>query len=666
LLPAALEKPVPREMLPTKTAEAEAPRPPDLERALRESQDKFAQAFHASADAVAIADFPSGVITEVNDAYCRLFGLTREEALGHSGGELGSWADRGDRERFVELLKREGAVREMEVGKLRRSGERLVCRITSYRVELGGRTCMLTRIRDITEQRAAEAALRESEERFSKAFRAVPDTIAITTLAEGRFLDVNAAYSRTLGWTREETLGRTSAELKVWADPADRDRVVTRLRAGQIVHNEPVVFRGKDGVFHNCLYFGEVTEIAGMPCLISILRDITDQQRLEEQLRQAQKMESIGMLAGGVAHDFNNMLTVIQGNVSLVLEDKRLPPPLAEMLRQVHDASEFAATLTRQLLVFSRRQVLQPGRLALGPAVQRVVKLLRRTLGEHIVLKVETGAGLPDVHADAGMAEQVVLNLAVNARDAMPAGGDLLIRLVALETDAAYLRRVPQAKPGRFVGLSVSDSGMGIPADVLPRIFDPFFTTKAEERGTGLGLATVYSIAQQHGGWIEVQSQQGRGSEFCVWFPVEPEQPAAPPSPTPAAPAGAGHETLLLVEDKDEVRTVLEALFSRRGYRILSASHGPEAIELWQKHRDDIALLFTDIVMPGGLNGRELAERLRADRPALKVIYCSGYDANILGSDALVVPGTRFLAKPFDMAKTVRLVRELLDQAPAT
>ncbi len=525
-------------MPPAKTVEADLRRHPDLERALRESQDKFAQAFQASADAVAIADFPSGNITEVNDAYCRLFGHTREEAMGHSGGELGSWADNSDRERFVDLLKREGAVREMEVGKLRRSGERLVCRITSYRVELGGRTCMLTRIRDITEQRVAEAALRESEEKFSKAFRAVPDTIAITTLAEGRFLDVNAAYTRTLGWTREETIGRTSAELKVWADLGDRDRVVTRLRAGLTVHNEPVVFRGKDGVFHNCLYFGEVTEIAGVPCLISILRDITEHQRLEEQLRQAQKMESIGMLAGGVAHDFNNMLTVIQGNVSLVLEDKRLTPALADMLRQVHDASEFAATLTRQLLVFSRRQVLQPGRVALGPAVQRVAKLLRRTLGEHILLKVEAGTGMPDAHADAGMVEQVVLNLAVNARDAMPAGGELLIRVVTVETDAAYLRRVPQAKLGRFVGLSVRDSGVGISAKVLPRIFDPFFTTKAEDRGTGLGLATVYSIAQQHGGWIEVQSQQGRGSEFCVWFPAEPEAPAAPATVAPAAPAG--------------------------------------------------------------------------------------------------------------------------------
>jgi PAS domain S-box-containing protein len=649
----------------SKTAKPDPLPPPDLASALRESEAKFAQAFHLSADAVAIADFPSGVITEVNDAYCRLFGYTREEAIGRSGGELGSWADTTDRARFLELLNREGAVHEMEVVKLQRTGQRLVCRITSNRVELSGRTCMLTRIRDITEQRMAEAALRESEEKFSKAFRAFPDAIAVTTLTDGRILDLNAAYTRTLGWTREEAVGRLVGDLRAWADLADRERIVARLRAGEMVHNLPIVFRAKDGTFRNCLYYGEMTDIAGQNCLISILRDITEQQRLEEQLRHAQKMESIGLLAGGVAHDFNNMLTVIQGNVSLVLEDQRLAPGLVEMLRQVHDAAEFASTLTRQLLVFSRRQVLQPGRVALGPAVQRVVKLLRRTLGEHIILKVDPGAGMPDAHADAGMVEQVVLNLAVNARDAMPAGGELMIKVVTLETDAAYLRRVPQAKLGRFVGLSVGDTGIGISAKVLPRIFDPFFTTKAEDRGTGLGLATVYSIAQQHNGWVEVKSEQGRGSEFSVWFPPEISEPAAATiSPVLSAP-GAGHETILLVEDKDEVRTVLEALFVRRGYRILAAPDAPAAIELWQQHKDQVSLLFTDIVMPGGINGRELAERLRADRPALKVIYCSGYDANILGGDALNVPGTRFLAKPFDMRQTVRLVRELLDQAPA-
>jgi PAS domain S-box-containing protein len=632
-----------------------------VELALRESQDKFAHAFHGSIDAVAIADFPSGSMTEVNDAYCRLFGYAREETIGRSGSELGLWAEPRDRAKFIDALAREGAVWEMEAVKLTKDGKRLVCRITSSRLKLGERAVIVTRIRDITEQRAAEAALRESEEKFSKAFRALPDGIGITKLDDGRIVDINPAYTRTFGWTREEAIGRTTLDLNIWVNPSERTRLVERLRAGEVVHNVPFVFRDKGGSLHSCIYFAEVTEIAGHACLISIIRDNTEQQHLEDKLRQAQKMESIGLLAGGVAHDFNNILTVIQGNVSLAL-DGSPPPAIADMLRQVQNAAEFAATLTRQLLVFSRRQVLQPGRVSLGDAISRVVKLLRRTLGDHIALHVELGPSVPDVTADVGMVEQVVLNLAVNARDAMPNGGELVITTLTLDADADYVLRVPQARIGRFAGFRVRDTGMGISPEVISRIFDPFFTTKTDGQGTGLGLTTVYTIAQQHGGWIEVESEVGRGSQFAVWFPPHVAE-RSPLATQPLAPAARkGTETVLLVEDKEEVRAVLKGLFVRNGYQILLAANGTEALGLWEEHRDKIALLFTDIVMPGGLNGRELAERLRRDRPDLKVVYCSGYDANVLGSDAMKAAGTRFLAKPFGVAQTVHLVRELLDE----
>jgi CheY-like chemotaxis protein len=247
----------------------------------------------------------------------------------------------------------------------------------------------------------------------------------------------------------------------------------------------------------------------------------------------------------------------------------------------------------------------------------------------------------------------------------MPSGGELSITTVLVEPDADYLRRVPQARPGRFVGLRVRDTGVGIPADVLPRIFDPFYTTKAEDKGTGLGLATVYGIAQQHNSWIEVASEVGRGTEFTVWFPQLLGRPGAALSPAAPVASPSGHETLLLVEDKDEVRAVVQGLLARKGYRVLAATDGPDALRLWAQHRDEIALLFTDVVMPGGINGRELAERLRTDRPSFKVVYCSGYDANILGGDTLAAPGTRFLAKPFDVAQAVRLVREMLDHPVA-
>jgi PAS domain S-box-containing protein len=623
----------------------------------------FYKAFHASADPVAIADFPSGRMTEVNDAYLRLFGYTREEAIGRSGGELGLWADEGDRKRFIETLDHKGAVEEMEVVKRKRGGQRVICRIAANRVDLGDRVAIVTRIRDITEQRMAEAALRESEERFLKAFRAMPDAILITTLEEGRIIDVNGSFTRIFGWSQEESVGRTTLQLGFWITSGDRTRIVGRLRDGKPAHGERIAVRDKSGETHQCVYFGEKTEIAGQPYAISIIRDVTDQQRLEEQLRQAQKMESIGLLAGGVAHDFNNVLTVIQGNVSLVLDDPRLPGDLTEMLRQVLQASEFAAGLTRQLLVFGRRQVLQPDRLAPAQVVHRVAGLLRRTLGDHIVLRTDIPPKLPEALADSGMVEQVLINLAINARDAMPKGGELLIAAEARETGPEYLRQVPQAKVGRFIGLRVRDTGIGIPAGNLPRIFDPFFSTKTEGRGTGLGLATVYSIAQQHGGWIEVDSQVGRGTEFSVWLPVAagPPTPAPAAAPMPAAASG-GRETLLVVEDREEVRVMVRNVFDRQGYRTLLAESGPTALDLWARHRDEIALLFTDIVMPGGVNGRELADRLRSERPELKVIYCSGFDANVLGPDALTRPGTHFLAKPFNIAQMARLVRDMLDE----
>jgi CheY-like chemotaxis protein len=279
-------------------------------------------------------------------------------------------------------------------------------------------------------------------------------------------------------------------------------------------------------------------------------------------------------------------------------------------------------------------------------------------LGEQIVLRVETDPSVADATADVGMVEQVLFNLALNARDAMPEGGELVITTLTLEADAEYLRRVPQAKLGRFVGFRVTDTGVGMSADVRSRIFDPFFTTKPDSQGTGLGLATVYTIVQQHGGWIEVSSEIGRGTQFAVWFPQRPSKAV----PARVSVAGKGSESLLVVEDKEEVRGVLQSVFARNGYRILLAGNGPEALKLWDEHQREIALLFTDVVMPGGMNGRELAERLRADRPGLKVVYCSGYDANILGADALAKPGTSFLAKPFNLAQAVRQVRGLLDQ----
>jgi CheY-like chemotaxis protein len=268
---------------------------------------------------------------------------------------------------------------------------------------------------------------------------------------------------------------------------------------------------------------------------------------------------------------------------------------------------------------------------------------------------------LPEINADGGMLEQVLLNLVVNARDAMPRGGRVTITTEVLFADDAYVRRVPQARPGRFVGLRVRDTGEGIAPEILPRIFDPFFTTKQEGKGTGLGLATAYGIVEQHAGWIEVESQLGQGAQFTAWFPAL-ASPAAPPTRATTPPMGArGGETVLVVEDKEAVRAIIQTVLVRFGYKVVVAANGEEALAQWEGHRDQVGLLFTDVVMPGSLTGKDLADRLRAAQPGLKVIFCSGYDAEILDPAALKSPGTRFLAKPFDVGNLAKVVRELLD-----
>ncbi len=632
------------------------------EAALRESEERFSKAFYASPDPYIIADFHTSAMLDVNDAYCRLFGVTRREAIGKRNSDLGLWENLAQRDLFVERLQRDGVVLEMEQHRRNRAGGTVICRVTAFRVDIGNRACTLYRIRDITRERLSEQALRESEEKFSKAFHATPDSMSINLLDDGRFLEVNDAFTRIHGWTREEAIGRSSVELGLWADPADRVRIVARLRSGGTVVNAAVMMRDKAGATHECLFSAEMIDLSSRACLFCLVRDVTEQRRLEDRLRQAQKMESIGQLAGGIAHDFNNILTVIQGHTSFLLDDGALPPAARDSVREIQQGASLAANLTRQLLLFSRRQVLQRGRLSANAVVGRTRELLHRVITENVQLEARLAPDLPDILADSSMVEQVLLNLAVNAQDAMPRGGRITLATHRLDAGADYLRRVPQAREGRFVGIAVSDTGEGIPPEILPRIFDPFFTTKEEGKGTGLGLATVYGIMEQHGGWVEVESQPGQGARFTVYFPVADKGGSAAPLPAPAAPADPrGHETILVVEDKAEVRSVLHSVLKRYGYQVVLAGDGAEALACWREHRARIALLFTDVIMPGSLTGRDLAEQLRADRPDLKVVFCSGYDADVLDAAALQAKGTRFITKPFDVARLVEVVRDLLD-----
>ncbi|MEW6304586.1 MAG: ATP-binding protein [Verrucomicrobiota bacterium] len=382
---------------------------------------------------------------------------------------------------------------------------------------------------------------------------------------------------------------------------------------------------------------------------------------LQEQLRQAQKMESVGRLAGGVAHDFNNLLTVIEGHAEL-LALARLAPADASAVAEIDAAAKRAAKLTQQLLMFSRRQVIKPRPLDMNEVVQNISKMLCRILGEDISVNLNYTGDLPRIEADQGMMEQVILNLAINARDAMPKGGHLTIHTGAATVDQAYARRNPEARPGRFVCLSVTDTGCGIAPEHLPHIFEPFFTTKEVGKGTGLGLATVYGIAKQHHGWVEVASQVNKGTTFRVFLPAL-AQAAIEVASEPRATVRGGSESILLVEDEPALRGLVRQTLERLGYRVFDASNGQEARNLWTARKAEIQLLVTDLIMPGGLNGSELAEELVADKPDLKVLYMSGYSSDVLGKDYVLEEDTNFLQKPFQPHGLAQAVRGCLDGA---
>ncbi len=508
------------------------------------------------------------------------------------------------------------------------------------------------------ERKRAEDALRQSEERFSTAFRASPVGIAITTLSEGRFLDANDAMLTMLGYGRDDLLGRTGAELGIWSDPADETRLRDEIRSGRNVRDLELLLRGKRGDLRCVLTSAEPIALAGERHLLLLLHDITQRKRLEDQFRQAQKMEAVGRLAGGVAHDFNNLLTVILSYGDLLRAD--LPPNTSwgQDLDEIRKAAEGAASLTRQLLAFSRRQVLQLQVLDLNEVVANTERLLRRLIGEDIDLVAILAPGLARVRADPGQLEQVIMNLGVNARDAMPSGGQLTIETenVVIEPETIG---PPRAEPGPYALLAVSDTGVGMDSETQAHIFEPFFTTKEAGKGTGLGLATVSGIVQQSGGFIWVYSELGRGTSFKIYLPAV-EAPAARVMPERASTETLrGSETVLLVEDLSAVRAVTREVLERYGYNVLTAADGEAALEVAAEHAGQIDLLLTDVVV-SQLSGRDVADRLVAKRPELKVLYMSGYTDDAIVRHGVLQAGIAYLQKPFAPDALVRKVREAL------
>ena len=491
---------------------------------------------------------------------------------------------------------------------------------------------------------------RSSKDRESKLwllFDEHPNPMLIIDPENGKILEANAAAVALYGYSREEFRDIAWESLRVHDDlprGLTTDSVRHRTRGGGVIEVEPSTRQ---------------IEFGGEPAQLTVLNDVTIRRHLEEQLRQAQKMEAVGMLAGGVAHDFNNLLTIITGYSQLILNSLHSEDPNHHSAEQIMKAGERAAALTRQLLAFSRRQVLQPRVLDLNRLVTGLSMMLQRLIGEDIDLRLELGADLGRVSADPSQIEQVLMNLVVNARDAMPRGGTLTVETANVSLDSAYVGRHMAAKAGPHVMVAVSDNGAGMDEGTQARLFEPFFTTKGVGRGTGLGLSTVFGIVKQSGGSVDVYSELGRGSSFKVYLP-RIDQPVALETESPKKEHRPGTETILLAEDDDMVRNLVRETLERNGYKILDSAGPVEARRIAESHRGTIHLLITDVVMPK-ISGRELAGQILQNRPELKVLYMSGYTDSAIVNSGILKKEVSFLQKPFTPATLIDKVREVLE-----
>ena len=529
---------------------------------------------------------------------------------------------------------------------------------------------MIGTIQDITERKRTDVALRESEERLRVILDSTDDGI-LAVDASGKTIFSNRRFAEL--WRIPQSLADTGDDdamlgfvLEQLVDPDGFLRKVKRLYGTAEISNDTILF--KDGrLFER--YTMPMMDDGSVIGRLWSFRDATDRKKAEEekeklraQLQQAMKMEAVGRLAGGVAHDFNNLLTAIMGNISLALMKLSPSDPAGGLLSEANKAAESAATLTQQLLAFSRKQIIQPKVLDLNLLIADMNKLLFRLIGENIDLKTVPGEDLGTVKVDAGQFEQIVVNLAVNARDAMPEGGMLLIETANVDLDEEYCARHPYVRPGRFVMLAVSDTGHGMSEEVKRRIFEPFFTTKSKGIGTGLGLATIYGVVKQSNGSIEVYSEVGKGTTFKIYLPrVEGGDAGTPESSLPIE-LPEGSETVLLVEDEKIVRDLGVRILERSGYRVMQAGNGDEAIALAMEYGERIDLLMTDVVMPG-MHGHELANRLTRIHPETRVLFTSGYTDDAIVHHGVLDEGVSFIGKPYSPSALARKVREVLDKA---
>lgn len=626
---------------------------------VRASEMRYRRLFESAQDGILILDAATGHIVDVNPYLANLMGYAREDFLGHQLWEIGPFKNTSAAKSSFADLQSKGYVRYEHLPLEARDGRVIDVEFVSNVYPVDRERVIQCNIRDITVRRRGEAAI----EILQRAIEAVSQGIVITDPREtdNPITYASPGFERLTGYAASEVLGKNCR----FMSGRDTERASLDLVRDAIAGHagctvEFLNYRKDGGTFWNHLTISPVRDEAGqITNFVGVQTDVSERRLLQAQFLQAQKMEAVGRLAGGVAHDFNNLLSVILSYAEIIMGDLRRDDPLRADLDEVRKAGLRAKELTQQLLAFSRQQVLEGKVLDLDQCIAGIAPMLRRLLGAGIELTVLSGAPLGSVKADAGQIDQVLMNLAVNARDAMPDGGELTLATSDVELDREYARTHHDVRPGPYVMLMVRDTGTGMDAATVTRAFEPFFTTKMTGKGTGLGLATVFGIVKQSGGHLAVESQLGRGTTFRLYFPrVSGVVAMAPPESEEAEPA-RGAETILLVEDDDQVRAVALSILRRSGYEVLVAPNGGEALLICEKHPAKIDLLLTDVVLPR-MSGRQLAERLVPLRPGMKVLFMSGYNDDAVLQHGVLDSGVAFLQKPLSPALLSKKVREVL------
>lgn len=597
-----------------------------------------------------------------SDQVFEIFGITREE-FGGKSVDFFSRVHPDDRPMILakqnEILSHGGEF-ENEHRIVRPDGS---VRVVQQRGELSideetGELLLLGTVQDITERRQVERALRESENRYRLLFEANPQPMWVFDEETLRFLAVNPAAVQAYGYSQDEFANMTILDIR---PPEDHPRLLEHLKAPDGFRDKQTLWRHvrKDGSIRYVEVRGHRLVFSGRPARLILATDVTDRRLLEEQLRHAQKMEAVGQLAGGIAHDFNNLLTVINGYARL-LAARPEAQSLQHELRQIVNAGDRAAALTQQLLAFGRKQVLQPRVLILNDVISSTASMIRRLFPANIKVELNLSSDLRYVRVDPAQLEQVILNLALNAKDAMPEGGVLTIETRNAFLDEQHASLKEGVKPGWYVMMGMTDTGIGILPEHLPRIFEPFFTTKEKGKGTGLGLPTAYGIVRQSGGQIFVYSEPGQGTTFRIYFPEHASEEGQALEPAKEIRDLTGSETILLVEDDDDVRQFAATVLKARGYRVLEAADAPSALQIARAYDGAIDLLVTDVIMPG-MNGPQLASELARARPTMRVLYISGYAENAVVHHGVFDAGLQYLAKPFSPGEFAHKVREVIE-----